>query len=148
VGGRGNARRGGVESAPYFEWGGRSADGSDGFARNRPGWPVPVHQLLVKHGVDVVFHGHDHLYVQNQLDGIVYQCVPQPGNARGNTRSAAEYGYTSGTILGSPGHLRVQVAPDAVRVALVRSVVEGEGSFSGSRERNRDVAHEYELKSR
>ena len=148
VGGRGNARRGGVESAPYFEWGGRNADGSDGFARNRPGWPVPVHQLLVKHGVDVVFHGHDHLYVQNQLDGIVYQCVPQPGNARGNTRSAAEYGYTSGTILGSPGHLRVQVAPDAVRVALVRSVVEGEGSFSGSRERNRDVAHEYELKSR
>jgi hypothetical protein len=63
--------------------------------------------------VSVVFHGHDHLYAKQDLDGVVYQEVPQPGYA-GNgrpPRSAAEYGYRRGTILGSPGHLRVTVSP-------------------------------------
>ncbi len=39
VGGAGKDGRGGVEAAPYFEWGGQNADGSDGFAQQRSGWP-------------------------------------------------------------------------------------------------------------
>ncbi|MBL8755751.1 MAG: metallophosphoesterase [Planctomycetes bacterium] len=150
VGGRSRVARGGAEAAPYFEWGGRNADGSDGFAAQRPGWPVPIHRLLVQHGVQAVFHGHDHLYVRNELDGIVYQCVPQPGNARGGTRSAAEYGYTSGTILGSPGHLRVQVTPEKATVAFVRSVVGDTAARErrATREPNRAIVHEYVLQSR
>ncbi|MFM7135109.1 MAG: metallophosphoesterase, partial [Planctomycetota bacterium] len=57
----GQAARGGVESARYFEWGGDNADGSSGFAQRRAGWPMPIHDLLVKNGVTAVFHGHDHL---------------------------------------------------------------------------------------
>lgn len=122
----GSAARGGVESAPYFEWGGRNADGSEGFAARRPGWAMPIHPLLVKHGVTAVFHGHDHLYVHSTLDGIHYQCVPQPGNLDGGVRSAAEYGYESGTILGSPGHLRVSLAEDGTaKVEFVRTAIEG-----------------------
>lgn len=121
VGGIGKASRGGVEAAPYFEWGGKNADGSPGFAAHRPGWTKPIHQLLVDRGVSAVFHGHDHLYVHSELDGVTYQCVPQPGNPRGGTRSAAEYGYKSGTIFGSPGHLRVTVAPMGATVSFVRS---------------------------
>ncbi len=120
VGGRGRAARGGVESAPFFEWGGKNADGTDGFAAHRPGWPMPIHQLLAKRGVTAVFHGHDHLYVHSERDGIAYQCVPQPGNLRGGTQSAAEYGYTSGKVLGSPGYLRVTVGPEAARIAFQR----------------------------
>ncbi|MFM7809363.1 MAG: YHYH protein, partial [Planctomycetota bacterium] len=64
VGGVGGTEaRGGVESAPYFEWGGKNADGTDGFKARRPGWAMPIHDLLVKNGVTAVFHGHDHLYV-------------------------------------------------------------------------------------
>lgn len=64
------------------------------FAQNRPHWPAPIHDLLVRTGGSIVFHGHDHLYVQRERDGIIYQLVPQPGHARfDNTRSAAEYGY-------------------------------------------------------
>ena len=148
VGGRGRVARGGVEAAPYFEWGGRNADGSDGFAAQRPGWPMPIHRLLVQHGVSAVFHGHDHLYVANTLDGVVYQCVPQPGNARGGTRSAGEYGYAAGTILGSPGHLRVAVAPQQATVAFVRSVVGGDGQGRREREANGSVVHEYQLTPR
>ena len=104
-----------MESSAFFEWGGKNADGSDGFATRREGWPMPIHDLLAKHRVSVVFHGHDHLYVRAERDGVVYQCVPQPGNARGGTRSAEEYGYASGTILGSPGYLRVRVTPNEPR---------------------------------
>ncbi|NDC64663.1 MAG: hypothetical protein EBZ59_11915, partial [Planctomycetia bacterium] len=108
-------------------------DGSDGFAEHRPGWPMPVHQLLVKRGVSAVFHGHDHLYVHGQRDGIHYQCVPQPGNIAGGTRAAAEYGYASGTILGSPGHVRVRVSPTGAKVEFIRTAVAGGGQGSGRR---------------
>ncbi len=150
VGGIGRVARGGVEAAPYFEWGGKNADGSEGFAKNRPGWAMPVHALLVKTGVNAVFHGHDHMFVRSELDGITYQCVPQPGNPRGGTRTAAEYGYVSGTILGSPGHLRVNVTDSTAKVAYVRSSLgasEGRRGGGGG-EANGTVVHEYELKTR
>lgn len=148
VGGRGREARGGAESAPYFEWGGKNADGSDGFAKQRPGWPMPIHALLVKYGVEAVFHGHDHLFVHGELDGIVYQCVPQPGNPLGGTRSAAEYGYVGGTILGSPGHLRVRVTPDAATIEFVRAALEEASGRGGERELNGSVVHAYTLRPR
>ncbi len=166
VGGIGGpAARGGVESSPYFEWGGANADGSDGFARHRPGWPTPIHDLLVKHGVAAVFHGHDHLYAHSIVDGIHYQCVPQPGNLEGNTRSAQEYGYVSGTLHGSPGHLRVSMAIDgSAKVELVRTAIDtsdtssssgdergrrrGEASRGGQAESNGAIVDAYEIKPR
>ncbi len=97
VGGAGREARGGVEVAPFFEWGGRDPEKGEVFAGKRPGWPMPIHELLVKNHVNIVFHGHDHLFVKQDLDGLVYQEVPQPGNRQyDNTRSAAEYGYQAG----------------------------------------------------
>ena len=123
VGGADEQCRGGVEAAPFYEWGGRNADGSDGFKQNRPGWPAPIHQLLVQNKVDIVFHGHDHFYAKQDLDGIVYQEVPQPGYV-GNgkaPRSAAEYGYVNGTLLGSSGHMRIVVSSTQATVDYVRA---------------------------
>jgi hypothetical protein len=139
VGGRDAQCRGGVEIAPFFEWDGRNADGSDGFRDHRPGWPVPIHQLLVLHRVSIVFHGHDHFYAKQDLDGIVYQEVPQPGYP-GNgkpPRSAAEYGYLSGVLLGSSGHLRVTLLPERARIDYVQA----DGRPTGS------VAHSYVVPS-
>ena len=150
VGGVGGTEaRGGVESAPFFEWGGRNADGSSGFAEHRPGWAVPIHDLLVRHGVSAVFHGHDHLYVQSERDGVIYQCVPQPGNALGGTRSAQEYGYDSGTVLGSPGHVRVRIDPDHATVDFVRASL-GDAGQGGRKEReaNGTVVRSYDIKPR
>ncbi len=150
VGGMGGPEsRGGVESSPYFEWGGKNADGSSGFAQHRGGWEMPIHDLLVKHRVSVVFHGHDHLYVKSERDGVVYQCVPQPGNPRGNTRTATHYGYTSGTLYGSPGHLRVRVAPDKATVECVRTAMAGAAEPRAgdrrAREPNGAIVHEYSI---
>ena len=113
--------RGGAEAAPLYEWGGRNADGTDGFAEHRPGWPLPIHRLLVANRVSVVFHGHDHLFAKQELDGLIYQDCPQPGDPRGSTRSAVEYGYANGVLIGSSGHLRVAVSPRQTTFSYVRS---------------------------
>lgn len=125
IGGLEKDGRGGIEVAPYHEWGGLNQDGSYGFDEHRPGWGMPIHQLLVANHVNAVFHGHDHLFVQQELDGIIYQEIPQPGSARPNgTDSGADYGYVNGTIIGGPGHMRVTVSPERVIVDYVRSYIE------------------------
>lgn len=134
VGGMGRDVRGGVSIAPYMEWGGRNADGTPGFAQHRPGWAAPIHELLVRNGVSIVFHGHDHLFAREELDGIVYQEVPQPSHPNGGTRSAEEYGYT-GEVRGSSGHLRITVQDKLASVEYIRSAVPGvtaEGLVNGN----------------
>jgi len=123
VGGLDGQMRGGIEAAPYFEWGGKNQDGTDGFANRRPGWGLPVHALLVQNRVTAVFHGHDHLYAKQDLDGMVYQEVPQPSavNNSSGANLARDYHYASGTILSSSGHLRVMVSPDGVTTQYVRA---------------------------
>ena len=121
IGGADRNNRGGVSSAPFFEWGGNELDGTDTFSKNRPKWKLPIHDLLVKNDVSIVFHGHDHLYAKEELDGVIYQAVPQPGHPRfGNVRSAAEYGY-HGEVISSSGHLRINVSSDSARVDYVRT---------------------------
>ncbi len=113
--------RGGIEAAPLYEWGGQNADGTWGFTSHRPGWEKPIHQLFLETGVTAFFHGHDHFFGYQQLDGIVYQEVPQPSYARtSDNSSAAEYGYTHGVILGSSGYLRVRVTPAQATVEYVK----------------------------
>ena len=145
VGGADRNGRGGIEVAPYFEWGGKGLDGKNEFDRFRPGWGLPIHQLLVKHHVSIVFHGHDHLFVKQDLDGIVYQEVPQPGHARmGNIRSAVEYGYLNGEIQSSSGHIRVNVTSDSARVDYVRSYLPSQES---SQRKNGDVSYSYLIRN-
>ncbi len=143
VGGVDKNGRGGVEAVPFFEWGGRNLDGSAQFATRRPGWALPIHDLLVKHRVAAVFHGHDHFYARQEKDGIVYQEVPQPGWAGGErANQATEYGYQSGQFLASSGHLRVQVAPRRATVSYVRAYRPQDET--GER-RNQKVGASYEL---
>jgi sugar lactone lactonase YvrE/phosphodiesterase/alkaline phosphatase D-like protein len=146
VGGAGQQGRGGVEAAPFGEWGGRNADGSDGFKEHRPGWDMPIHELLVRNHVSAVFHGHDHLFARQDLDGIVYQEVPQPG-CPGNgmpPRQAGEYGYKSGTILGSSGHLRVTVSPSKAAVEYVRA---WQPTDENGKRQNGQIGYAYEIPS-
>jgi 3',5'-cyclic AMP phosphodiesterase CpdA len=140
VGGDAEAR-GGVEAAAGFEWGGRNPDGTDGFAANRPGWEAPIHELLVRAGVSAVYHGHDHVYVRQDLDGIVYHELAQPSASRpDNTRLAEEYGYRSGTVLGSSGHLRLTIGPDKAVAEYVRA---WRATEETANRRNGEVADRY-----
>lgn len=117
----GNAQsRGGVEIAKYNEWGGLNRDGTPGFATKRPGWGKPVHQLLVENGVDIVFKGHDHLYVKQELDGIIYQTLPQPSHPGDKVNSAIEYGYVTGKVVGGSGFLKVTTTATSIKVDFIK----------------------------
>jgi hypothetical protein len=119
--------RGGTEYASLYEWGGENPDGSWGFDQHRPSWGMPIHQLLVENNVTAFFHGHDHLYARQELDGVIYQGVPQPATMSSPKASpGAEYGYVNGVMLASPGHLRVSVSPASVRVDYIGSSLPGD----------------------
>ena len=107
--------RGGIEAAKYSEWGGYNLDGTYGFTTYRPTMAMPLHQLLLKYHVTAFFHGHDHFYGHQILDGLHYQEVPQPSANNGNNETSigAADGYTHGTILNGRGYVRVKVDPSA-----------------------------------
>lgn len=145
VGGSDRNQRGGKEAAPFWEWGGKGSSGEDEFDQHRPGWGKPIHQMLVDHKVSVVFHGHDHMFIKQELDGIVYQLVPQPGHPRSGTKSAKEYGYLSGGVQGSSGHVRVRIDGDSARVDYVRAYLP---RAETGRLMNGDVSYSYMLSER
>jgi hypothetical protein len=110
--------RGGVEVAMKNEWGGKNVDGSYGFDTNRPGWGKPIHQLLSDYKVGFVFKGHDHLYVKQELDGIIYQTVPQPSHP-GDKINVNQYGYISGKGVGGSGFLKVSTSSNQAKVDFI-----------------------------
>ena len=137
--------RGGVEVAKYLEWGGYNLDDTWGFSTYRPNLPMPVHQLLLANHVTAYFHGHDHLYAHQTLDGIAYQDVPQPSASNGNLSTrATDYGYVQGNMLGGRGYLRVQVAPSGVTVQYIETWLPAEQKGAIT---NAMVADSYSLTS-
>lgn len=146
VGGGNDVARGGAEAAQFWEWGGKNFDGKDEFSDQRPNFAMPIHQLFVQNKVSAVFHGHDHIFVKQDLDGIVYQEVPQPGHRQvDNIRNAEEYGYKSGVIKGSSGILVVKVAKEKATVSYVRAFPnnrQSEGRKDGM------IDYEYEIQGK
>ncbi|MEI6281077.1 MAG: peptidoglycan-binding protein [bacterium] len=116
-----NQGRGGIEFAKLYEWGGNNLDGSYGFDTNRVGWGKSIHQLLVDNKVDIVFKGHDHFYAKQELDGVIYQTVPQPSHHGDKIDTAKEYGYLNGEILGGSGYLNVSVSISGVTVKFIKA---------------------------
>ena len=111
--------RGGIENAKYWEWGGHNMEGTWEFDERRPGWELPIHQLMVKHGVTIFFQGHDHLFAQQDLDGITYQSVPVPGDPQYTGKN--KHAYLSGTVLDNTGYLNVEVSREHIKVDYIRS---------------------------
>jgi hypothetical protein len=130
--------RGGIEASPYYEWGGRNSDSTWGFDTHRPGWETPIHQLMVENGVTIFFHGHDHVFVKQEIDGVVYQECPQPVDASYGYGHYAAGGYESGDALTNSGHLRVMVSLTEVTVDYVRAYLPGDGT-------NGEVAYSYTI---
>lgn len=88
----------------------------------RPNWDQPIHRLMVKSNVTIFFQGHDHPYVKQERDGIVYQEVPQPSVGSGMNGAINEGSYKSGVIYSSPGHLRITVSGTGVTVEYILSI--------------------------
>jgi len=126
--------RGGIELAQKYEWGGYDNNGTTwGFATNRPTWTTPIHQLMVANKVTIFFQGHDHIWVRQALDGVIYQSLPEPADPNYSTFNADA--YLTGDKFSNTGYTRVTVSPSGVRVDYVRTYLpadEGSGKTSGT----------------
>ena len=134
--------RGGVEEAGLYEWGGIGKKGEAGFAQMRPTWELPIHQLMVKHKVTIFFQGHDHLYCQQQRDGVIYQELPMPSDH--GYVAYNEERYVEGKKLPSSGYLRVNVGSQEVKVDYVRCYLPKDEIEP---RRHGEIAHSYTVKS-
>jgi hypothetical protein len=145
------------------EWGGGTA--AD-FAKYRPTWAKPVHQLLADTKVTIFFQGHDHMFSREIVDGVVYQEVPNPADnsyfayncdayapASITWQGAAGYGVydpASSVRMPNTGFLDVTVSADKVRVDYVRTYraidlqTDPNNIFSGT-EANGEVAFTYSV---
>lgn len=132
--------RGGIENANMYEWGGKNSKGVWEFDTLRPGWELPIQQLMAKNGVTIFFQGHDHLFARQELDGVTYQEVPLPADPTYSMFNADA--YRSGTKLPNTGYLRVTVSPYNVTVDYVKSYLPGKETAS---ENNGMVAYSYTL---
>lgn len=110
--------RGGVEVASLYEWGGENKDGTWGFSEQRPGWEIPIHQLMVEHSVTIFFQGHDHVFARQELDGVTYLTTPYPADPYYAADKASN--FTSGDVLPGSGYTRVTVSDAFVKVEYVR----------------------------
>jgi hypothetical protein len=135
--------RGGAEAARHalggcgsFEWGGEDETGKMVFNAVRPGWGKPIHDLMVENDVTIFFHGHDHVYVKQDLDGVVYQACPQTSDATYGQGHYVAGQYSTGVMVNNSGHLRVTVSPSVVTTEYVRAYLPGDGP-------NGQVAHTY-----
>ena len=135
--------RGGIDECDLYEWGGQNKRGDWEFSERRPGWELPVHQLMVKHGVTIFFQGHDHLYALQQRDGVVYQEVPMPADQ--GYFAYNEDRYQSGLKLPNSGHLRVTVSPDNVKVDYVRCYLPQDET---AQQKTGEIAHSYTVKAK
>jgi len=132
--------RGGIDIADLYEWGGKSKNGVWEFDKKRPGWELPIHQLMAKNGVTIFFQGHDHIFVRQELDGITYQTLPEPADPAYAIHNADA--YHSGVKLPNSGHLNVTVSTNQIKVDYIQSYLpedEKEGKENGQ------VAHSYTI---
>lgn len=92
-----------------------SAYGRGGGRAARVGEQAWVHELCVKHGVQVFFYGHDHVFTDLEVDGVHYAL---PGTTSAPWRfTEAETGYER--YWPESGFARVTVSPASLLVEFV-----------------------------
>ena len=109
--------RGGIEEATSYEWG----DAAN-LAAHRPGWEKTIQQLMADNHVTIFFQGHDHLFVKQELDGVIYQTLPTPADPNYALDNADS--YKTGDKFPASGHVRVSVSSSGVTVDYVRSYLD------------------------
>ena len=129
--------------AGLYEWGGKNSNGVWEFDTKRPGWEMPIHQLMVKNGVAILFHGHDHIFVRQELDGVIYLQLPEPADPAYMLYN--EDAYKSGAKLPNSGHVRVTVSASEVTVDYVRAWLPKDEI---DERKNGEVAYSYTIQAK
>jgi len=130
--------RGAIELSYDYEWGGKDPKGSTTFEKERPNWALPIHDLMVKNKVSIFFQGHDHIFVTQERDGIIYQSMPNPADDTFSYFNEAA--YKSGVKAPNSGHVRVSVTPNLATVEYFLAA-----RIKDSSRKNLSVAHSYSV---
>ena len=131
--------RGAVEVSTNYEWGGKDPKGVSTFAKERPNWELPIHDLMVKNGVSIFFQGHDHIFVTQERDGLIYQSMPNPADDTFSMFN--ENAYITGTKAPNSGHVRVLISPSEAKVEYYLAA-----RPQDSNRKNLQLAHSYSVK--
>jgi hypothetical protein len=131
--------RGAVEVSTNYEWGGKDPKGISTFAKERPSWELPIHDLMVKNKVSIFFQGHDHIFCTQERDGLIYQSMPNPADDTFTMFNSEA--YLSGKKAPNSGHVRVSVSNNQVKVEYYLAARK-----SDSDRKNLSLAHSYVVK--
>ena len=131
--------RGAVEVSTNYEFGGNDPKGNSTFAKERPNWELPIHDLLVKNKVSIFFQGHDHIFCHQERDGLVYQSMPNPADDTFSMFNSEA--YLSGTKAPNSGHVRVTVSPSQAKVEYFLAA-----RTKDTVRKNMQLAHSYVVK--
>jgi hypothetical protein len=133
--------RGAVEVSYDYEWGGKDPGNKTTFKQERPNWELPIHDLMVKHKVSAFFQGHDHIFVTQSRDGIIYQSMPNPADDTFSMFNSDA--YKTGTKAPNSGHVRVSVSTSAAKVEYFLAA-----RAADKARKNLSIAHSYSIKPR
>ena len=96
---------------------------------------------MVKNGVSIFFQGHDHIFVTQERDGLIYQSMPNPADDTFSYFNDAA--YKSGTKAPNSGHVRVTVSPASAKVEYFLAARPKDSS-----RKNLQIAHSYSVKAK
>ena len=130
--------RGAVELSYDYEWGGKDPKGTTSFNKERPNWELPIHDLMVKNKVSIFFQGHDHIFVTQERDGLIYQSMPNPADDTFSYFNDAA--YKSGVKAPNSGHVRVTVGTKEATVEYFLAA-----RNQDTARKNLHVAHKYSV---
>jgi hypothetical protein len=133
--------RGAIEVSTNYEWGGVDPKGVSTFAIERPNWELPIHDLMVKNGVSIFFQGHDHIFVTQERDGLIYQSMPNPADDTFSMFN--ENAYLTGVKAPNSGHVRVSITSTEAKVEYFLAARSQDAG-----RKNLLIAHSYSVKPR
>lgn len=90
------------------------------------GEQLTIHELMKRHGVQVFFYGHDHVFVDDVVDGIHYALPGSCGAPWKFTKE--ETGYER--FWTDSGHARLEVTPERATVTFVNLAGEAFHEFT------------------
>ena len=95
--------------------------------------------------VTVFFHAHDHVWVKQELDGVVYQELGSPADADYELQNwTSAYIDDSSVIHPNTGYTKVSVTPEEVRVDYVRTYLPEDETGSQA---TGNIAYSYTIKA-
>jgi len=74
---------------------------------------------MADNNITIFFQGHDHIFVRQELDGVVYQTCPMSGDPYYSLYNADA--FLTGDKFPNSGHVRATVTSSGVKVDYIRA---------------------------